>query len=51
MTKTVLVSIEIHDDTTISEIEEIVGNALEDEGVGCIYNVEEKPRFATLRYV
>ncbi len=40
--KEVKVRIEINDETETSEIEEIIGEALNNEGVDCIYEIIEE---------
>ena len=41
MTKTISITIEVYDDTNVSEIENIVGEALNDKGIDCSYDVNE----------
>lgn len=40
--KTFEVEIEVQDETTLEEIEEIIGKALDDNGVECMFSVEEE---------
>ena len=39
-TRVINIKIEVEDDTSFDKIEEIVGNALSEEGVNCTYSVE-----------
>lgn len=39
MTKTIAITIEIFDDTDVSEVESMIGDALDYHNVDCIYNV------------
>ena len=41
MTKTISITIEVYDDTDVSEIENIVGEALNYNGIDCSYDVNE----------
>ena len=41
MTKTITITVEVYDGTTIDQIENIVGNALANNGIDCTYDVNE----------
>jgi len=39
-TKTINVTIEVYDDTSVEDIEQIIQDALEDNEVECLFNVD-----------
>ena len=41
MTKIITVTVEVYDKTTAEQIENIVGTALDNNGIDCTYDVEE----------
>ena len=41
MTKTITITVEIYDRTTTDQIENIVGDALDNNGIDCTYDVNE----------
>ena len=41
MTKTITIAVEVYDGTTTDQIENIVGDALANNGIDCIYDVNE----------
>ena len=41
MTKTITITVEVYDGTTTDQIENIVGNALNNNGIDCTYDVNE----------
>lgn len=40
--KTVLITVEVYDDSTVEDVEKAIDSGLNDVGINCIYNVEEK---------
>ena len=41
MAKTITIAVEVYDGTTTDQIENIVGDALVNNGIDCIYDVNE----------
>ena len=41
MTKTITITVEVYDGTTTDQIENIVGDALANNGIDCTYDVNE----------
>ena len=41
MTKTITITVEVYDGTTTDQIENIVGYALDNNGIDCTYDVNE----------
>ena len=41
MTKTITITVEVYDRTTTDQIENIVGDALNNNGIDCTYDVNE----------
>ena len=41
MAKTITITIEVYDGTTTDQIESIVGDTLDNNGIDCTYDVEE----------
>lgn len=41
MTKTITITVEVYDNTTVEQIENIVSAALDNNGIDCTYDVEE----------
>ena len=41
MANTITITVEVYDGTTIDQIESIVGNALDNNGIDCTYYVNE----------
>ena len=41
MAKTITITIEVYDGTTTDQIESIVGDALDNNGIDCTYDVDE----------
>lgn len=41
MTKVINIMVEVYDGTEINYIEEIIGDALNDKGIDCTYDVNE----------
>ena len=41
MTKTITIAIEVYDETTTDQIENIVGDAFANNGIDCTYDVNE----------
>ena len=40
--KTITITVEVYDGTTVEIMENIIDNALNDAGIDCSYEVEEK---------
>lgn len=40
--ETIIVEIEVYDGSTVEQIEEAIDTAMNDNGIDCTYNVEEK---------
>lgn len=41
MAKTITITVEVYDETTTDQIENIIGNALANNGIDCAYDVNE----------
>ena len=41
MTKTIAITVEVYDGTATDQIENIVGDALDNNGIDCTYDVNE----------
>jgi len=41
MTKTINITVEVYDGAEVEKIENIIGEALDDNGIDCAYDVEE----------
>lgn len=40
--KRIVITVEVYDESTVSDVEEAIGTGLSDKGIDCIYNVEDE---------
>ena len=42
--KTILITVEVYDDSTVEDVERVISAGLDNNGIDCTYDVEEKEK-------